>query len=46
MKSRTFWTVLIIVVALCLALTAAHIIYDINAYKHSSIIYFIGKELW
>ena len=31
---------------ICLALTVAHFIYAVYAYKHCSIIYFIGKELW
>lgn len=46
MKEQTFQKVLLIVVALCLALTVAHLIYCIWAYQHSSIIYFISKELW
>ncbi|MBQ8207454.1 MAG: hypothetical protein IJZ89_01815 [Clostridia bacterium] len=46
MKDRRFFIILISVIVLCLALTSAHIIYAVNAYQHSSIIYFIGKELW
>ena len=46
MKQRTFLTVLCVVTALCLLLTLAHLAYTIYAYRHCSIIYFIGKELW
>lgn len=46
MKNRLFYGILLTVTVLCLALTAAHFIYAINAYQHCSIIYFIGKELW
>lgn len=46
MKNRTFMTLLTAVVGVCLILTIAHICYDIYAYQHCSIIYFIGKELW
>lgn len=38
--------VLFAVLGVCLALTAAHLIYTVYAYQHCSIIYFIGKELW
>ena len=46
MKRRTFLIILISVVAVCLALTVAHFVYAAWAYDRSSIIYFIGKELW
>ena len=46
MKTRTFSIVLLTVIAICLALTLAHLIYVVYAYRHCSIIYFIGKELW
>jgi len=46
MKKRTFLIVLFSVMALCIALTVAHVAYAAYAYKHCSIIYFIGKELW
>ena len=46
MKKNVFKIVLIAVVALCVILTAIHLIYDIIAYQHCSIIYFISKELW
>lgn len=42
-------TAIIIIAALFvlgIGLTAAHLIYDFIAYQHSSIIYFIAKELW
>ena len=46
MKARTYTIVLCSVIGVCLALTIAHFIYAIYAYRHCSIIYFIGKELW
>jgi hypothetical protein len=46
MKNRTFLIALFAVLAVCLLLTAAHMIYAAYAYRHCSIIYFIGKELW
>ncbi len=46
MKQKTYFNILIAVVAICLILTIAHMIYAVNAYEHSSIIYFIAKELW
>ena len=46
MKDRTFTTVLIAVVAVCLLLTVAHICCAFYAYQHCSIIQFIAKELW
>lgn len=46
MKDRTFRIVLWSVLGVCLALTAAHLVYAIYAYQHCSIIYFIAKELW
>ncbi len=46
MKERTFLTILALTVALCALLTLAHLAYDVYAYQHCSIIYFIGKELW
>nr|MBQ4320472.1 hypothetical protein [Clostridia bacterium] len=46
MKDRIFIIVLITIVALCLILTAAHMIWAVDAYRHCSIIYFIAKELW
>lgn len=46
MKYVTFRRLIIAVTVLCLVLTVAHVIYDVYAYQHSSIIYFIAKELW
>ena len=46
MKDLTFRIVLWSVLGVCLALTAAHLVYAIYAYRHCSIIYFIAKELW
>ena len=46
MKNRTFLIILFLIIGLCVALTVAHVIYAVYAYKHCSIIYFIGKELW
>ena len=46
MKRRTFLIIFVSVVAVCVALTVAHFVYDAWAYKQCSIIYFIGKELW
>ncbi len=46
MTDRTFLKIMAVVIAVCLAFTVAHLIYDIYAYQHCSIIYFIAKELW
>ena len=46
MKERTFYTILFVLIGVCLALSIAHLIYIVYAYQHSSIIYFVGKELW
>ena len=46
MKERTFYIILFALIGVCLALTIEHFAYAIYAYHHSSIIYFIGKELW
>ncbi len=46
MKSKTFYTVLFTVLGVCVALTVAHFAFAVYAYKHCSIIYFIGQELW
>lgn len=37
---------LIITAAVCVLLTAAHLVYDAYAYDHASIIYYIARELW
>ena len=46
MEEKTFWRVLLCVTCICAALTIAHVLYVVNAYQRSSIIYFIAKELW
>lgn len=46
MKEKTFRRLLLIVMLLCITLTALHFAYDVYAYRHCSIIYFIAKELW
>ena len=46
MSRRKFYILLIAVVTVCILLTAAHVIYAANAYEHSSIITFIGGEMW
>lgn len=46
MKDRTFSIILFSVTGLGIVLTLAHFIYVVYAYRHSSIIYFIAKELW
>ncbi|MBQ7965816.1 MAG: hypothetical protein IJ331_07040 [Ruminococcus sp.] len=46
MKPKTFNIIFFTVLALCAVFTIAHFIYDVNAYQHCSIIYFIAKELW
>ena len=46
MKDKTFSIVLCVLVAICVALTIAHLAYAVYAYQHCSIIYFIGEELW
>lgn len=46
MDKRAYRILLLTVLCLCLCLTVAHFVYDLYAYHHCSIIYFIGKELW
>jgi hypothetical protein len=46
MKNKTYRILLLSVVGVCAALTLAHFAYVVYAYRHASIIYFIGKELW
>lgn len=46
MKEKYFRILLLTVLILCIAVTVVHLAYDIYAYGHSSIIYFIAKELW
>lgn len=46
MKTKTFYIILAVVLAVCVILTVAHLAYAVYAYNHCSIIYFIAKELW
>lgn len=46
MKEDVFFKVLLCVVALCVVLTVAHVVYVAYAYQHCSIIQFVAKELW
>ena len=43
---KTLRRILIVVLIFCVVLTAAHFAYDVYAYRHCSIIYFIAKEIW
>ena len=46
MKENTFYRLLLAVLLVCVVVTAAHFAYDVYAYKHCSIIWFIAKEGW
>lgn len=46
MSDKTFRRLLILVAALGIAFTLAHLIYAVFAYQSSSIIQFIMKEWW
>ena len=46
MKDSKFYKVLLIISIVLLLLTAGHVIYDIIAYRHASVIQFIAKEMW
>ena len=46
MQPKTFRILFYGLLALCLLLTAAHVVYAWYAYQHASIIQFIAKELW
>lgn len=46
MNDKSFYRLLAAVVAVGILVTAAHLIWAIDAYQSCSIIYFIGKELW
>jgi hypothetical protein len=46
MKEKTFYRLLLAVLLVCVAVTVAHFAYDVYAYKHCSIIWFIAKEVW
>lgn len=46
MKEKAFNIILLTCLVLCLVVTTFHVIWALYAYEHSSIIYFISKELW
>lgn len=46
MNERIFYRVFFLLLTVMLVLTLAHAAYLLYAYRHASIIYFIGKELW
>lgn len=46
MKKKTFYIILFSVLAVCIALTAALIIYTVKQYEYVSIIRFIARERW
>ena len=46
MREKIFTRLLIAVLAVCVLLTAAHFLYAAAAYGHTSILYFVAKELW
>lgn len=46
MSDKLFLRIVILIVIAGVILTAVHAAYILYAYKHSSIIYFISKEVW
>ena len=46
MNDKAFIRLIVIVVAVMLLLTAAHVFYAIHAYEQSSIIQFVAREIW
>lgn len=46
MKNKLFYIVLLSLLAVCVAITVAHVIYLFTVYPNSSIIYYISKEWW
>lgn len=46
MKKKTFYIILFSALAVCIALTAALIIYTVKQYEYVSIIRFIARERW
>ncbi|SCW26727.1 hypothetical protein SAMN02910456_00136 [Ruminococcaceae bacterium YRB3002] len=46
MSDKAFIISTIIVLAICLLLTLAHLAYIGYAYQNSSIIYFVSQEIW
>ncbi len=46
MKDSLYFRILLILLAVCMLATVAHVIYAADAYTRASIIYFIGEEVW
>ena len=46
MSGRGYQKLLAAVIAVCLLLTLLHVGYAVYAYRHSSVIQFIGREWW
>ena len=46
MRDKTFLRALTAAVLTGLAVTAAHAVYIVYAYPHSSVIQFIAREMW
>jgi hypothetical protein len=46
MSRRRFFTILIIIAVIGLLITVAHSVFIYFAYRNSSIIQFIARELW
>ncbi len=46
MSDKAFTKLLVILLFILSALTIAHAAYALYAYEHSSVIYFISKEIW
>lgn len=46
MDRKTFRRLLLALMIVCVCVTVAHFAWDVYAYHHCSIIYFIAKELW
>ena len=46
MKPSLFQKILLGVVCIGLLITVIHLAYDMYAYQHSSILYFLAQELW
>lgn len=46
MKDSVFRKIMLAIIVIGLLTTILHAIYAVYAYQHSSIVYFIAKELW
>ena len=46
MEEKLFWRIVLCLTVVCALLTLAHVLYAVYAYQHSSIVFFIAKELW